>query len=314
MKKDIKIANNYDEMLISILPDLNKFSYLQGTEGKVFFVDDYFVVKKYFSTEEDVSLFYKFCEEIKGFSDRGYSVPKIYSWLAIPDGYGGSNLVILEERINGTMLFDADMSSMFEKCKSFCSRDEFNASLENEKQFQELFCQIAREYIKTYLATNESLLNISDEEIENLIKSEHGMFTNSNYSIPDVQACNIIFDGKKLTLIDNGFVGHGLFFKDSPKQINQIVLRDMFYIFYENLNVRALKTYSPVYTQEIEQLKKKNAEVCFENMRRFVKSAKSILGYNQLDGYDYCSCLSISEDVLGEKLANELCEEIEREK
>jgi len=308
-----KQLNNHDKKLLSLISVLDDFSYLQGTEGKVFFVDDNFVVKHYFSKEEDAVMFNKFCKEIKMFSDMGYSVPKIYSWAAFSDDRGETNLYILEERVKGTILFESDMSSIYERCKDFCLKQEFDSCLNDGQHFQELFSQIVREYIKAFIVTNENLLNIPESEVEKFIASEHGMFTNSHYSIPDVQASNIMFDGGKLTIIDNGFLSNGLFFKDTPEQINAMVLRDMFFMFYENGSVREKEAYSPIYSQEIEKLKQKNGELCFENMRRFVKKAKSMLGYNRLGEYDYDACLSISREVLSEKLADELCKEIEKQ-
>ena len=62
MENKILKANKYDKMLLSIIPELAKFEFLHGSEGKVYFVDDKFVVKQYFSKEEDIVLFNKFCQ------------------------------------------------------------------------------------------------------------------------------------------------------------------------------------------------------------------------------------------------------------
>lgn len=312
MKSKILNANEYDKLLLSLIPDLEKYSFLQGSEGRVFFIDDKFVVKKYFSKEEDVELFNKFCEEIKAFSDMGYAVPKIYSWIALAQEPEETDLYVLEERVKGTMVFDADMSSIYSRCKNFCSKDDFEYALAYQEAYKELFTQIAREYIKTYITTNEQLLNMSESELERFIRSDYEMFINSNYSIPDVQASNVMFDGKKLTIIDNGFLGNGLYYKETPEQIKSMVIRDMFLLFYENGSVRDIKTYKPFHADEIIKLKNQNNELCFEAMRRFVRKATSMLDFKTLSEFDYYASWSVAEEALGNNTSIELMKEIQK--
>ena len=62
MKKHINFDAN--EYLKALIPHLDEFSFLCGTEGKVYFVDDNFVVKTYFEPFNKLSVFNEFCKEI----------------------------------------------------------------------------------------------------------------------------------------------------------------------------------------------------------------------------------------------------------
>ncbi|MBQ8211666.1 MAG: hypothetical protein IJZ27_03950, partial [Treponema sp.] len=63
MKKHINSdANSY---LKAIIPNLDQFNFLCGTEGKVYFIDDDFVVKTYFETFNNLMVFNEYCNEIK---------------------------------------------------------------------------------------------------------------------------------------------------------------------------------------------------------------------------------------------------------
>ena len=51
MEKIIKEHNTrqmYDRLLVDLLPNLEHYSYLSGSEGRVFFVSDDYVVKEYY--------------------------------------------------------------------------------------------------------------------------------------------------------------------------------------------------------------------------------------------------------------------------
>ena len=87
------------EYLKSKIATLDECSFLSGTEGNVYFVDDSFVVKTYFEPFDDMRIFNEYCKEIKSFGDKGYAVPRIHAWATIPC-LGGERFIayILEDR------------------------------------------------------------------------------------------------------------------------------------------------------------------------------------------------------------------------
>ncbi|MBR3885637.1 MAG: hypothetical protein IKJ33_04140 [Clostridia bacterium] len=65
MEKHQQILQN--EYLRALIPNLDRYSFLCGTEGKVYFVDDDFVVKTYFEPLKNADVFQAYFNEIKSF-------------------------------------------------------------------------------------------------------------------------------------------------------------------------------------------------------------------------------------------------------
>ena len=309
MKKDIV----YKDYLSNVIPVLDGCSYLSGTEGSVFFVDNDFVVKTYHEPIVDVDLFNSFFKEIQSFGDAGYAVPKVYSYVLKPrKGGSGFSVYILQERIKGKNLFDLDILNFYECCKKFCSIDEFNLAVNDRENNPELFGLIIREFISDFLNTNKNLLSLSESELERFISTDFHLSSKSRFSIPDVQAGNVIFDREKLTIIDNGFLGYdkGIESEDSAR-VN--VLRDMFLLFYYNETVNKMPKYRCMYSDEINRLKSENNEVSFLAMRRFVRKVNEMYLPMVTNVYDYEACMSVANEVFDEKKAKEICLEIQRD-
>ncbi len=301
-----------DKILASFVPNLGKFSWLSGTEGRVYFVDDDYVVKQYFARDEDAEMFFRFCEEIKNFGDMGYAVPKVYSWTAIPSRNKKLfNFYVLQERIKGSMLFESDLSKIYSRCQSFCDKADFSKAIKYKAKNADLFGMIVGEYIKAYLETNQALLSLSDSELERFVMTDYNMGVESLYSSPDVQSANIMFDGKKLTAIDNAFLGFKKENYDNPESVRAMVIRDMFLMFIDNERVKKHSRICCANYDVLDRLKKQNEDVCFEAMKRYVKTATGLLGSNKLGEFDFGVCEKISTDVFGKKRSEEICKEIE---
>ena len=310
MKKHINFDAN--EYLKALIPHLDEFSFLCGTEGKVYFVDDNFVVKTYFEPFNKLSVFNEFCKEIKGFADKGYAVPEIYSWATVPCEKSDKFMAfILEERVKGKTLFDLDVTRLYSACKKFCSREEFDFAVGREKNNPELLGHILREHILDFLNTNRALNELPESEIERFISSGYNLGLEARFSWPDVQAGNVMFDREKLTIIDNAYLGHnvGAYSEDYVKAH---VLRDMFLLFYYNENVNWMPKYKCSVLPELQRLKKENQDECFLAMRKFVRKANEMYRPILTDVYDYDACKNVAYEIFEKKKADEICSEIQK--
>jgi len=213
MDKKIISSSDYDKLLISLIPNLHQYHYSAGGEGVAYFIDDNFVIKEYSNVcNEQVfeQIFDRYCEECQMFVEKGYNVPKIYSWIKIPNEpnpYEQKNrYFILEQRARGRELYLSNFSSNYELLGAhICSRQEYEDAMLNRKN-PNLRDRIIEEFIKDYLKTNQ-ILEASEKNIEELIISIFKMYVEGIYSNPDVFSRNLIIDNdSKLTLIDNRFI------------------------------------------------------------------------------------------------------------
>ena len=318
---------NFDanEYLKQKIKSLDKFSYLCGTEGRAYFVDDSFVVKTYLEPFDDYFLFNEYCKELRSFGEKGYAVPKFYAWQCAPCKGGNTFMVyILQERIKGKALFDLDEKWIYESCKKFCTKKDFDYALAEQNNNPELLGLIIREHILEFLSINKALNLFSESNLENFISSDYGMRVESRFSSPDVQSANVIFDGSKLTIVDNAFLGYdrndveyigmdALFGYESKSEKAKIdLLKDMFMLFYYNENINWLPKFRCGSLEEIKKLKNENQEACFYAMRRFVKKVNEMYSPIISDVYDYEVCRMVAKDIFKKEMADEICAEIQK--
>ena len=301
------------EYLKSKIATLDECSFLSGTEGNVYFVDDSFVVKTYFEPFDDMRIFNEYCKEIRSFGDKGYAVPRIHAWAAIPC-LGGERFIayILEDRVKGKALFDLDVHRLYESCKKFCSKSEFEHAVARKKNNPELLGLIMREHIAEFLSINKALNSLSDAELEKFISSEYNIGVASRFSSLDVQAGNVMFDGKKLTIVDNAYLGYdkGL---DTPEQVKTTLIRDMFLLFYYNENINWMPKYKCSVAADLYKMRNENAEECFLAMRRFVRKANEMYRPIITNPFDYEACKMVAYEVFQKDMADELCKEVQKD-
>ena len=302
-------AKNY---LRSVMPLLDRFSFLCGTEGKVFFVDDDFVVKTYFEPVESLEMFDNFFKEVQSFGEKGYAVPKMYAWDFVPSvAEDGFQVFTLQQRLDGKMLFDLDSMSLYEQCKDFCSREEFEVAVASRRNNPELLGLLIKEFISGCLKTNNALLGMSESELERFILTDFNIGAQSRYSMPDVQAGNVMFDGAKLSIIDNGYIGYDKGF-DSVESVKANLTRDVFLLFYNNETANWLPRFRCMYSDQIKKMSRENIEASFLAMRRFVRKANQMYSPVLTSKYDYDACKMIADEVFDEKKSREICSEIQR--
>lgn len=298
--------SEYKNYLISLIPKLNQYKFASGSEGTVYFVDDNFVVKQYFAPVDRI-IFNKYCKEVYSFVSQGLALPKIYAWTQ-----RNGTSYILEERVKGQMLFDSNTNRIYERCKHFCTKDEFYNEVYFPKDNSELLAEIKKEYLRNYLETNINLGLMPEDNLENFIKSNYEISKKCRCSCPDIQTSNVMFDDKKLTIIDLALIEdiEGFFYNNLAENM---LMRDFISLFQINNYAKEHAKYVCKNSNELKSLADENRQACFEAMRRMVKKTNSMYLPVMTNSFDYSVCESISKSVLGEKLAKEICDEIQRE-
>lgn len=308
-------SNRYDEMLLSLIPRLDEFENMSGSEGTAYFVDDKYIVKAFFEPISNVYFFNEYCKEIQNFANIGLAVPKIYSWCCLPaKAMGKFNCYILEERIQGRRVFDFDLESIYHRCKNFCQKEEFMEAVgrRSDEKATPLLAAIIREYVLEFIETNELLLNMSEENLEKFFESDYFTTSTALFSSNDIIADNVMFDRNKLTIIDSAFLGSvkGPETKDYSKIM---MLRDAFILFDYNRYLKDLAFINQELGENYQKLQKQNEEICFEAMRRFVRKANQMYSPIIRNVYDYDACEDVAKASLNKKRSDEICKEIQRQ-
>ena len=148
-KSFIENLSNADKqfLLLSSIPMLSGVSSKAGNEGRVFFVSEDVIVKKYFSKIDNPevleNVFNKYCEECEAFYLRGYNIPRIYTWTMIsrPD-HTGFDYYLLEERVPGRELFISNIIKMYEEFKDGLTENEFRHLVEKPEENMKLYEKI----------------------------------------------------------------------------------------------------------------------------------------------------------------------------
>ncbi len=302
---------DYRLAIDELIPNLHKFSYLKGCEGKVYFASDDFVVKEYFNHRVNPEIFDLFCREMQSFADRGYVVPKVYAWQCEPLEKGCHKFYVLKERVKGQLLSAPQMQDLFHKFKDVCSRKGFEQIVLNPKSDLSLYEQIAVEFLKNFIHINSNLLSVSDNELERFIISEFEMSKKQRYSVTDVQPSNVMFDGKSLIEIDSAFLGREMVGKNNLG-IKDKIIEDIVFLFIENQTSLESEKFSPVKSDKIVELLRHNNELCFEAMLRLVRKTTSMLGIDNISTLTLEGCKTLPEHLFDEKHAKVIIEELQK--
>lgn len=308
-------SNEYDEILLTLIPQLDEYEKLSGSEGEAYFIDDNYVVKAFFEPISDAYIFNEYCKEIQNFADIGLTVPKIYSWCALPNPITSKfRCYILEERALGRRVFDFDVESIYHRCKKFCKEEEFFEAVGRRscEKGTPLLAAIIREYVLEFIETNELLLNMSESNLEKFFESDYFMTKNATYSSNDVLADNLLFDRNKLTIIDNGFIGRCKN-PETEDFARVMMLRDAFIIFDYNRYLKDLTLINQELGENYKKLQRQNEEMCFEAMRRFVRKSNQMYSPIVRNEYDYYACEDVAKSSLNIKRSSEICKEIQRQ-
>ena len=307
----LRATNKFKSVLSELIPNLDNFEFLSGKEGRAYFIDDDYVVKKLKIGAEKLENFDQYCKEIKDFGDSGLAVPKIYTWATIENENNMYDAYIFQQRIKGHRLFESDISNIYENCKHICSREEFLNAVKNQEANRDLFGLIIKEYMEGFLRSNKQILSLSDESIAHFIRSDFEMAVNARYGYTDMHSENVILSDNAITIIDNYFdkCDKGLNVDD----LKLSVLKDMMLMFCYNEMSKKYLDFDCGLMPEFKRINQENLETCAEAMKRMIKMTNKI--YRPLFKFpaDYFACERFVKTVLNKKYVRKVCKEIQRD-
>ena len=306
-----KFQEEADELLEAVIPYLKNFSRISGGEGTVYFIDDNFVVKKYFgdimASKQNQQTLVDHCAEVNRLSMKGLSIPRIYS-VALPMGER-KNAYLLEERARGSYIFPVERLEDLLNCYARKKR----AKLQDE---------MFSEFKSRYVTVNEQLEALPDSEIEKFIMTDYYMTRDFKYGTPDVINCNVVFDGNRLMHVDSCFVKEDSSFLDEDDGIEvsefpaETVMKDMTDLMYHNGFAQESLERVLAGRPGVSKMVNHNRKLVRENIKRFIKKSNSLISPRFEGDHKKQMCefmtSKISEALNGEEI-DDITKLIERE-
>lgn len=287
----------YMEALEKIIPKLlsGKLPTKEGKESVVYFTPDNYVIKRYKDaiSEKDMEKFDLFYTELRMMSfSMECNIPKTYACVKIPSKTetGKFDVYLLQEKISGKELFEdgyfdphrpqCDITlKMYDNfCKNFCTKQQFIEAVTAKEG--DLFERIGEEYINYFIGVNRKLLSMSTEDIDDFIKTLQIVRNYAKHTACDISNRNIIFDGKKLTLIDVGcdFLLAGE--ENSKQEENEntagLILNDVLGLFADNYYCNTFVKQFAKSSPKLKALYEKNVQVCSDAIMRFVAEVNKL--------------------------------------
>ena len=295
---DLKMmSTEYDELLFNLISHLGDYKSYKGGEGSAYFIDNNFVVKEYTTdfpsrdAEMFDSVFDMYCREMQEFSEQGFSVPKIYAWLKVPNlrkdkGYTGEEMpykyYILEENMPGRWIyyFYEDLDEMYNTCKRLCSRDDFSTAIGAMVGKRKLKKEILKAYISDYIKVNTMLESMGNGELEKFIVSAYRMAMEGTYSSPDLFRKNVLITDSKISLIDNRFRSN-MGYTD-PNILHEYFLQALFdlieYNKFMDKNLLLNAYDKSLYDESIGKLIAENRKVCIALTQKILNVLNKKMG------------------------------------
>ena len=312
----------YDEMLLDLIPYLKYFQYVQGGEGKAYFIGKDYVVKEY-SKSFDMDLFDKYfetyCREIQGFSKKELVVPKIYSWNSIPQVVVKRstpriqyNYYIMEERIKGRPIFSGLMEDVFHLCADICQEKQFNNVVFNPYMDGKLYNEIVKRYIDDYILMNRSIESLSESDIEKFVMSVYQMFEEGENSSPDMYPSNVILSPNSgLFMIDNHLISKkdDVYYNSTTPE--EFTLTGLLFLFLYNEQVADIKHHPYFITEganfDLEERVARNGKACESAIKKIMKVTKKCISSPVVFKKNILLRLhAMLKNILGKDKANEI--------
>ncbi len=305
-------SKKFDGFLSSLIPRLEEFEHKQGGEGSVYFINDDFVVKKFYNSAMAINnSFLNYCNEMANFHDLGFCVPEFFAFKMIEDKYDKHyGLYILEERAKGREIYiEHNNSDLFSLFDSVCSKEEFENAMSAKEGL--LFEKLMELYIKDFMNVNKQLLDVSDLMLENFILSNFDMRVQGKSSSPDVQPRNVLFDGKNLTMIDNLYLK--IVRKTMPNENLEkvITLKTLVNLISSNDEVAYFINPSAKKIKSISKIYRENQTLAAKVTKRFVKKTNELLNPVIDKRYEFESFKQTLGSFLKEKDAQEIVSELQ---
>ena len=320
----------YDFLLLDLIKYLKYFQYVEGGEGKAYFIGKEYVVKEYSKVvENDLfdKYFESYCREICDFSKQSLMVPQIYGWHKVPKVIIKKNLpkiqynyYILEERIKGRPIFSGPIEDIFHLCKDLCDEKQFYAVAENPYLNGKLYNEIAKRYINDYIVMNQSIESLSDDDIEKFVMSIYYMSEQGEYSAPDMYPSNILITPENnLFAIDNHLISkrEDIYYNSTPPE--NYTLTGLLFLFLYNEIVGDLKNY-PYFAIEganfdLCGMIEKNSNACEAAIRKVMRVTKKCIEKPAVINKNILERLySMLKNILGKDRAKNIIEEFELNK
>lgn len=308
--ENFKDQIKYQKLLNELIPNLDKYNYLSGSEGNVYFINDNFVVKEYRNSYIPTDLFENYFKEIQSFEKNGYLVPKFYAWTVIKTSLN-KKYYILEERIKGKNLFN-ELSNIYSKVKHLCTEEEFNRILFNYTENPKLFTEIVISYLTDINETSKSLLNMKKDKLESFITTLYHLYADCVNSYPDIHENNVLFDGQTLTIIDQMPIKlKSNLIDKSLEDIKEQIFFDIFAIFEKFSMIEQVKCYDIRLEPRVEKIKQETLQNAISVLKKFNKECNKLLSpKNKLTYDDYYNEVSY---IFSDKVSKQLAEELEKE-
>lgn len=290
---------DYDLILDSFLGELDKHKSLSGAEGTVYFVDGKYVVKKYKDkVVSSPTMFDRYVSELQDFKNiYNCNIPRVYASKIVEHQENGNisyDYYILEERVNGHDLYYDNLAKYFPYSDLEMEKDEYLRTVKLLSQLDmglgmresfikehqdeiDMAYEVLMDHLKFSLQTSEQLYELHKENIENFVRSDLIITANSRSSSSDMNARNVLFDGKNLTKIDESINSH----VEEPRGIidaSRDVFRDCFDLFVANeLAKRYSRNFFDIDKKyDLKKVNKKNMDMLAEVIIKFIKAFEKV--------------------------------------
>lgn len=303
-------------LLMQAIPLLQDFPSKAGNEGRIFYVSNDVIVKKYFSKIDTPEVlcgaFDKYCRECEQFVLKGYDLPRIYAWsmFSRPD-HSGFDYYLLEERVPGRELFFSSILKMYEQeFSDHIDRAGYEALVETPELNPKLYEKILSSYIHDFIEMNERIESMSDADLERFLQGIYDMFAEGTYAIPDVHARNVLFHQGKMNLIDLYLEQD----RDAYKALRatpteNLLLARMVALFAFNGDIKKFKTNDSA-LRHINQDIDFNGVLCTEAMKKVIRAGKRICSFSPNKKWWEKFVLRI-EKILDKEQTTEVIKEID---
>lgn len=286
------------EFLLSIIPQIKKYSSISGGEGTAYFIGNGLIVKEFDKMADRAlldSIFEAYAEESQKFARMGYVVPQIYAWAKTDEKKRlffeptfKHRYYILEEQVQGRELFLSALNSIYEQIRCECSRKEYEKALQNPQQNALLYKQIVKDYIDDFIMVNAYIESMSDADMEKFIDSLYQMFVQAEYSIPDIHKKNVFMSDGGLKIIDNFMAvksQHIYFGKLLPDEFLATML---VLLFKPNISVNEMFKDSKLESNmigEFQALVGQNRIVCTAAIEKVLRAMRKYLDGKNIENF-----------------------------
>ena len=320
------INDGYYDILINAIPMLKSCPKYTGGEGSAYFLSDDLVIKEYTDSsdwEEFDKVFETYCKEMQKFGEQGYCVPKIYSWLKLPNMnyYSGTQknrnkYYILEERVKGRNLYYGYLEDFYPVCKTAFSKSEYMQILNDPGTNMVALEEVVKIYLQDYVKMNEMLASMPEESLAKFVTDAYAVHMQATKSEPDLFPSNVLVFGKNINFIDNHVSVDGDRSLLSKEKRDNDFLSNLVNLFYYNANVSDIRNVCFVFPKEklssLSRYKKKNQKACAEVISRMLKILKQYCDEPKCsDPKTYLMLVALINNYVGKDNAPDVVKNIE---